>query len=678
MWEDYAKSVGKTTNQLTQQEKINAEVNGILQETKFQVGDAAKYADTFAGKTARLSQTFYTLKNAIGNVVMPIANLFIPVIQSVMEKLTSFFNLTQQVMILLGFKMGNVLQSTSKEYSSLGSSALAAADDISKANKKANSIMNYDELNVLKKNNSLDTNSGGTSSGTGNIPKISDVMPKNDEISPKANKIANNIKKALGVVDTAFKKTKNFVTKNWDNIVAIVGGGAATITTALLGIKIAKFISNLSKLGGATGILKSALAGLSAVVGGLSAPVVATIGVVALLAGGFTYLYLKSTEFKDSVNEIFKAFNGSLQGIFSLFTTTIIPSLITGFNSFIVMVQPLVDFVSGVLTEAWSKFLQPALLYIANTVLPTLTSTFENLWNNILIPLGAFIASILEPTIKVLIEALEILWKNVGIPLADFIGSTLSSAFEGICEIYNKTLIPTVNTVISVWQFLWTNVLQPIVNFLWDVFKPTFTEVCQNIGNIFSGLKTVFNGVINFVTGVFTLNWKKAWSGIKDIFSGVWTTLSTVVTTPLNMALATIEGFINKVIDGFNLLKKGINKISFDVPDWVPGIGGKKWGFNIAMTKHVSLPRLWKGGWVEPNKPRPVIVGDNKKEGEIIAPESKIYDQVVKANRDTEKTNNNSTQRLILEIHVKYPDGREMIKEINDTQIKDGKITLLT
>ena len=48
MWEDYAKSVGKTTNQLTQAEKIQAEVNGILEETKFQSNDAAIYASTYS------------------------------------------------------------------------------------------------------------------------------------------------------------------------------------------------------------------------------------------------------------------------------------------------------------------------------------------------------------------------------------------------------------------------------------------------------------------------------------------------------------------------------------------------------------------------------------------------------------------------------------------------------
>ena len=63
MWEDYAKSIGKTTNNLTQAEKIQAEVNGILEETKFQTGDAEKYVNSYSGMIARLNASFTTLKD---------------------------------------------------------------------------------------------------------------------------------------------------------------------------------------------------------------------------------------------------------------------------------------------------------------------------------------------------------------------------------------------------------------------------------------------------------------------------------------------------------------------------------------------------------------------------------------------------------------------------------------
>ena len=684
MWEDYAKAQGKSVSELTKYEKIQAEVNGIIEESKFQQGDAAKYAKTFSGRVAQLSATFYRLKSTIGSVIMPIASLFIPIIQKAMNALISFFGVVKQVMRALGFDMSSGISNTSKAYEQLGSSAFTSANAIEKASKKAkkaNATMNYDELNVLKRDNNSDTNqaSDSTPTITGSGLSIGDAIgiSAEDTISPKAQKIANNIKKALGVVQSAFLTCKDYVTKNWDTIVSVVLGGTAAITTAFVGFKIAKFVKTISKAGGVLKTFKGIATGLSAVLGGVSLPVIAIVGAIALLVGAIVALYTKSETFRKSVNSILSLFANSLKGVFELFTNTIIPGLINGFNSFIVIMQPLIDFITNTFVSVWRDILQPALVYLAGTVIPELTKNFENLWNNVLVPFGKFIGSVLEPLIKIISEALDILWKNVCLPLADFLGSAFSKVFESVVEIWKTTLIPAINNLITIFQFLWNNVLSPIVNFLWKVFKPAFEQVCASIGTIFNGLKKVFSGVIDFVTGIFTGNWSKAWNGVKQIFSGIWDTISGLVTKPLNLILSGIEKFINKLIDGFNSLKKAINKISFDVPDWVPGIGGKKWGFNLKMSEHVKLPKLAEGGWVEPNKPRPVIVGDNKREGEIIAPESKIYDQAYKA-AVAANSNNSNVQRVEITLIHKYPDGRYMIQEINDTQIKDGKITLLT
>lgn len=55
---------------------------------------------------------------------------------------------------------------------------------------------------------------------------------------------------------------------------------------------------------------------------------------------------------------------------------------------------------------------------------------------------------------------------------------------------------------------------------------------------------------------------------------------------------------VNGVIKGLNFMINALNKLSFDVPDWVPVIGGKKFGFNIRNISEVSLPRLENGGMV--------------------------------------------------------------------------------
>lgn len=40
---------------------------------------------------------------------------------------------------------------------------------------------------------------------------------------------------------------------------------------------------------------------------------------------------------------------------------------------------------------------------------------------------------------------------------------------------------------------------------------------------------------------------------------------------------------------------KALNKIKIDIPDWVPGLGGKTFGFNLSTLNEISIPRLAKG-----------------------------------------------------------------------------------
>ena len=113
-----------------------------------------------------------------------------------------------------------------------------------------------------------------------------------------------------------------------------------------------------------------------------------------------------------------------------------------------------------------------------------------------------------------------------------------------------------------------------------------FNSLFDGITTMISGLLTAFDGIITFITGVFTLNWSKAWEGVKNIFGGIFEGLGGMLKMPINGVISMINGAI-----------AGINSISVDIPDWVPGIGGEKFGVNIPQ-----LPMLargtdnWKGG----------------------------------------------------------------------------------
>ena len=53
-----------------------------------------------------------------------------------------------------------------------------------------------------------------------------------------------------------------------------------------------------------------------------------------------------------------------------------------------------------------------------------------------------------------------------------------------------------------------------------------------------------------------------------------------------------------------------MNRLSFTAPDWVPGIGGKRWGVNIPQ-----IPRLAKGGII--SQPTQAIIGEAGREAVV-------------------------------------------------------------
>ena len=139
-----------------------------------------------------------------------------------------------------------------------------------------------------------------------------------------------------------------------------------------------------------------------------------------------------------------------------------------------------------------------------------------------------------------------------------------------------------------------------------DIFFAFSETAAEVVENVLGALK----GLIEFITGILTGDWKRAWEGLKDIFKNVF-----------NGIVSIAEGCVNAVI-------RGLNKLSFDVPDWSPIAAGEHFGFDIAP---VSLPRLAQGGFVKANTPRLAMIGDNRNYGEIVAPEDKMMEWLNKA-----------------------------------------------
>lgn len=347
-------------------------------------------------------------------------------------------------------------------------------------------------------------------------------------------------------------------------------GAAAAIGPVLL--VVGKLITFSASVSSALGTLSAALAGSGAAAGAagaatggfgtilaaIASPVGIAVAAVAALVAGLAYVAVTNEEVQASLVNVWNTFKMNLQPALEYIAGTVLPDLQAAWDGLMKILQPLGDFIMGALTSAWQDILIPALEWLAGTVLPTLTSTFKNLWENVLRPLGTFIGSVLEPVVQFLATTLTMLWNTVLVPLADFIMSTVMSAWEGLATIFNVTVIPVVNAVINVFQWLWDNVLKGVVDWLTATLLPIFQTVFTAVGGIISGLKTAFQGVIDFVVGVFTLDLTTAGEGIKGIFSGIWeaiksifsgalTAISTFFTTTWNAISTTVSTVMTNI-----------------------------------------------------------------------------------------------------------------------------------
>lgn len=225
---------------------------------------------------------------------------------------------------------------------------------------------------------------------------------------------------------------------------------------------------------------------------------------------------------------------------------------------------------------------------------------------------------------------------------------------------------------VPVVQNIWSNI-QIIFNALLPVFSGVLSGIGMMLGSfimtattLVGNIITVFSGITDFLVGVFTGNWAQAFSGIKQIFSGTFKAIETI-----------FKGSINFIAGGINSFISGINGIK--IPDWVPGVGGKK--FSIPL-----IPGFAKG--VDNFGGGLAVVGEKGPEllnlptGSSVTSNSKtqrLFDgSVSKLSNEADKTwgtaSNINTKTYIfspsIEIHTSS-DKPEEIADVTKNKVKD-------
>lgn len=266
----------------------------------------------------------------------------------------------------------------------------------------------------------------------------------------------------------------------------------------------------------------------------------------------------------DNRASVVAALTAIAAGFAAFKITSLISSLISGFTTFFGVIKS----GQGVMA-ALNAVMSANPIGLIITAVAALVAAFIYLWNNC------------EEFRQFWID----LWENIK--------KVFSDVWNAIVGFFTETIPNAIGKVTEIFQ-KFDNWLTGIFSADWSESFGAFGEIINgffaNVKNIWNSIKKVFQGIIDFVSGVFSGDWSKAWEGIKSIFSGIWDGFVSIVKMPING----IIGLINAMIDGINWVIEKINTISFDVPDWIPFVGGQTWGFNLPTIG--KIPYLAKGG----------------------------------------------------------------------------------
>ena len=206
--------------------------------------------------------------------------------------------------------------------------------------------------------------------------------------------------------------------------------------------------------------------------------------------------------------------------------------------------------------------------------------TFEN-FTNIIIGIGTAIIGV-----GIIISSFPLIVAGV----IAVIVATIVKNYDYIMGLFNKLIKWFETDFIGALRYLFG----PIGDIIAAPFIFAVNVMKSAFEGLFGGIKKIITGIIQIFKGDFK-------NGIMNVFGG----LKDILLAPFNA-----------LVSGINSLIRGVNRIRFDVPDWVPGFGGKKFGFNIPQ-----IPRLAVGGIVNmPGRGVPIggaIAGESGREGVI-------------------------------------------------------------
>nr|DAO39692.1 MAG TPA: minor tail protein [Caudoviricetes sp.] len=576
--------------------------NAMVESFRTGIQNMAKYSGNFNERMSSLKSSIATLNAALGTLAAPIVSMVTPALARLCDWLTKAINAMNQFIALLS---GQSTWTRAKQQQVDYAKSLEKTSGVAK--KAAGALAAFDDLNVLQKNDS-----GGSGSSTAGMYEEVQVSDKMASKLGKVKDLAKQIKEEFSV---GWKKA--FEKLGIDEQVQNIRSNLASIKDSFIDIFSADSVKNAAGNFAVTFVTS---------LGTIAASFVSIGATIAQnLTGGIKkYLDDNKDDIKKHLTQMFDigadilllaaSAAAAFALIFSAFGSDsgqqLTANLIQMFSDVFLSVSAIAaQFADDILHLLLDPFVNnqddiatavqgiiDVLAVFSGTVadiVGQVGSGFDALYSNYISP---FVSNFTDG-VSNLLGAFLGFWNNNMQPVLAEWATMFDDTYQSHLKPMIDAFMELLGVLIEYIQLFWDNYLKAPLQWIIENVLPMLQPILEDLGKqvklAVDIIADVITTMIKVIKGVFAIlgdlirgDWKKLWEDAKQIFKDI-----------VNGILSIAETMANGLVDAINRMVQSINSIKFDVPDWIPGLGGKSFGgFNIPEVPRVTLPRLANGG----------------------------------------------------------------------------------
>ena len=672
-----ANGYGKTTSEMTEQEKVALRLAFVQKQLSAASGDFIRTSDSWANQVRVMQLQLQSLKATVGQGLINIFTPVLKVINVLLGKLATLANAFKSFTELItgkkssgqtsgsgaGLAGTDAIADTADQYGQAADNAEKLADatnDNAKATKKANKetknyLSSLDEVHKASSTGSSASStpsgsgSGGTGSGGGGLPSsvgsvdygsLAEGETALDKISDSAKKLADLLKKLWKPFQDAWKKEG----KNTIDAANIALSGIAKLAKS-----VGKSLVEVWTNGTGATMLTTMLR--------IAQNVLKTIGNIA---SGFADAWNKNNVGTQIIQNIADALVVVMQFVEKIAEDTATWAanlnfypLLESISNLTSTFAPILESIGNVLEWIYNNIVLPMLKWLIETGIPiviNLVSDLARFFADHQPIIEAFGAALIGAFAAAKIAGLASRIAGSITTVASFIKGLIalmtgsSGIMGGIKAIATAIgpggiFIAAVTACIAIGVLLYKNwdKIKEVAGAVWDWIKDKTITFVDGIKSKLSDLAEKIVSIWNGIKSSAKEKWDAIWSTIKEVVKRIVDGIVDKFKSARDKVVDTFEGIKNKVKEIFNKVIGIVNGAIGTVNGAISGIesamsfgpwevptpfGKKTIGFSATFPRVPTIPYLAKGAVIPPRSEFLAVLGDQKQGNNIETPEA--------------------------------------------------------